>query len=225
MCLGSPYPRCPSHAKETMDTKRSEMEQAEKELENARYKGTPQVIDEAFRKYQNTVQEYKKAKHECDLGLDNLNALKTAINDIKVHLANPGLNPTDSSYDYSAEGLRKLELEYDGLVTERRRRIHAFDKMHGTVDGRKPSDYGTPDGVISLREKQEEAFSNWLDALSSGVSDEETLKRAKRIEECQEEYNHAVATFLHRRKGIIDIPATSKMEEFSVTSNMIEEKS
>lgn len=224
MCLGSPYPRCPSHAKETMDTKRLEMEQAEQELEKARISMVSHTIEEAREKYEHSVHEYKKAKHESDLCLDNLNKLKTTINDIKVHLANPGLNPTDPSYDYSVEGLRKLEKEYDDLMTERRRRIHAFDKMHGTVNGMKPSDYGTPDGVISLREKQEEAFSNWLDALSSGVSDEETLLRAKHIEECQEEYNHAVATFLHRRKGIIDSPA-SKMEEFSVTSNMIEEKS
>lgn len=224
MCLGSPYPRCPSHAKEIMDTKRSEMEQAAQEMEKAKILGTRQEIAGTQEKYEHAVQEFMKAKHESNLGLDNLNTLKSKINDIRVHLANPGLIPTDSSYDYSVKGLQELEEEYDSLMAERRRRIHAFDKMHGTVNGNQPSEYGTPEGVIFLREKQEEAFSTWLDALSEGVSDTETLSYAQSIEQRQEEYNHAVATFLHRRKGIIDIPV-STMEEFSVTPNMIEEKS
>lgn len=224
MCLGSPYPRCSSHAKEMMDTKKSAMEQAEQEMEIANISGSRQQTAEARGKYEHTVQEFMNAKHERDLGLDNLNTLKSKINDIRVHLANPGLIPTDPSYDYSTQGLQELEEEYDDLMSERRRRIHAYDKMHGTVNGNTPSEYGTPEGVIFLREKQEEAFSDWLNALGEGVSDEETLSYAQHIEQRQEEYNHAVATFLHRRKGIIDIPV-STMEEFSVTSNMIEEKS
>lgn len=217
MCRESPFPRCESHAKSNMEIKHAKMQSASNEYTAIKAEETnkqnflerdhdsvdnnPRVI-KALAKYQKAQKEYDEAVDENNITLSSLNSLKAQIIDIRTHLRNPSLNPTVGSYDYSEEGVRKLESLYQTRLAQRKARIRAYDNAHHTVNGRKPSKYGTASGVIELKSKQAKAFDNWMSALEQDLPDAEVEKRAKEVQKIQKAYGHAVATVLQKRQGM-----------------------
>ena len=238
MCRESPFPRCESHAKSNMEIKHAKMQSASNEYSAIKAEeinkqhflerdhdsvdNNPRVI-KALAKYKKAQKEYDEAVDENNITLSGLNSLKAQIIDIRTHLRNPSLNPTVDSYDYSEEGVRKLESLYQTRLAQRKARIRAYDNAHHTVNGRKPSRYGTASGVIKLKSKQAKAFDNWMSALEQDLPDAEVEKRAKEVQKIQKAYGHAVATVLQKRQGMFTYNPKAKNSPQITKSNPLKE--
>jgi hypothetical protein len=234
MCRESPFPRCESHAKEKMEIKHAKMQTASneyavikaEELDKQHFlerdhnsvDTNPRVV-KALAKYAKAQKEYDEAVEENNITLSSLKNLKEQIIDIKTHLRNPSLKPTVDSYDYTEEGVQKLESLHRERLNKRKARIRAYDNTHHTVNGRQPSKHGTAAGVIALKTKQAKAFDNWMTALEQNKPDKEIAKRAKEVQNIQKAYGHAVATVLQKRQGMFSYNPTSQTKISSKSSN------
>lgn len=214
MCRESPFPRCDSHAKAKMERKHAIMQKASEEYTSVKAEelnkqhyldrdhnsvdNHPEVV-KALHRSQKAQKEYTEAVAENNITLSSLKNLKDQIIDIRTHLQNPGLKPTVQSYDYSEDGAKKLEALYQERLSVRKERIKSYDAIHNTVNGRKPSKYGTSSGVKDLKKAQAKAFDNWMTALEQNRSPDEVSKKAIQVDKAEKAYRHAVATLLHKR--------------------------
>lgn len=214
MCRESPFPRCDSHAKAKMERKHAIMQQAFEEYTSVKAEelnkqsyldrdhnsvdNNPKVL-KALRHSQKAQKEYSESVAENNITLSSLQNLKDQIIDIRTHLQNPGLKPTVPSYEYSEDGVNKLEALYQERLSTRKEKIQAYDAIHNTVNGRKPSKYGTSSGVKELKQAQAKAFDNWMTSLEQNRPKDEVAKKALQVDKAEKAYRHAVATLLHKR--------------------------
>lgn len=214
MCRKSPFPRCDGHAKATLRHKQEKMNEASTEYTLVRSEELNRLtslgkeassiddnprVKKASRKYSKAHKEYKDAIHQNELTNTRLQEFKNEIIDIRTHLQNPKLKPHDA-VKYSQENLNRIETVYKERLAERKQLIDLYDKEHHTVNGKKPSKYGTVAGVKKLKEKQAKAFESWVSGLADGVTPKELSKRASEVAKVEKTYRHAVATFLQNKE-------------------------
>lgn len=205
MCQAIPGLRCPTHARKTLNIATDKAKEAYNIMQNTAT-GTstdnPRLV-KAMQHYQRRMKIAEKAYHEYELTPESMEALKSKIADIKTHLMNPLMPASGDDSEYTTENLNALEVKYNSLQLERSQRMQQYDRKNRTVNGRKPSAYGTQKGILELKNKHKKAFDNWTKAIANGASDEETKTLSRNVLRAQKAYQHAVATYTHRRKGII----------------------
>lgn len=209
MCYKSPGPRCHGHAVERLNAlsnKASKEWQAvrevEKEIDTLRekdprghesskeYQALKKKETELHNKWKKTGQEVQEAREEID-------ATKGGIENLKAQIAKARFvgNTSDDAMHLAhlQNRLAKGEKTYHEKAL-------AYDKENGTVDTRKPSPYGSKEGVSLLNAKAQKA----IDKAKAATSEAEADKHRKQAYALVEQVKHARMTKEYAEKGICD---------------------
>ena len=209
MCYKSPGPRCHGHAVErfnALSTKAgeqwAEVRKVEKEIDLVRandpqghedskaYKKLKKKETELRAKWSATTKELEEAKEEID-------ATKGGIDELKSKIAQARFSQGTSD---DAMHLAHLESRLARGQKAYHEKALAYDKENGTVDTRKPSPYGSKEGVSLLNAKAQRA----IDKAKAATTEAEADKYRKQAYTLVEQVKHARLTKEYAEKGICD---------------------
>lgn len=220
-------PRCQGHAierHEALSEKASKEWSKVREVENAQdalaktdpvnyrdskeYKKLEKKRSELAEKWKETGKELQEAKEEID-------ATKGGLSELQSKLAQAKANPRQTSEDQMH--IANLESRLAKGRERYNAKALAYDKENGTVDCRKPSPYGSPEGVTLLKERAGKAIAKARAATNEADRDK-YLEQSKAI---VEQIKHARQTRDYVKNGIADSSraslATNKIELDKVT--------
>lgn len=207
MCYASPGPRCEAHAKdrlmatavkrkkshEKMDAAEkvfeSHMEENPEDKSSAKYKSLRTKTIAAQMKYVKDRKANRAARDEWDATTGGMERLRTEIY----------LKATDETKDTSKERallqerLAKGERVYNA-------KLHAYDMKNGTVDGRKPSPYGSSEGMAILEKRRQKYTAAYHKATTPEARDAAFEKNQANAEAM----GHARLTFDRAQAGQVD---------------------
>ena len=232
MCYKSPGPRCYGHANEDAEKLKAKHDESQnkhnKALQDAyafqadyeRLKDRPDAVQSTVKFYQKSAkQEFRKAEKEKE----RMISLSKKYDDAKkdAHATAGGIEKLeeeaqrlqDLGYgaEFVKEDLREAKQTYNN-------RMEKYDERHQTVFGRKPSEYGTDEGIDTLRDrlKKNEARLTALhkDELVNNTDNRAKIERAKESSRrLRGQLKHAYATDKRRRDGIIHDPKEAAAAE------------
>lgn len=209
MCYKSPGPRCHGHAVERRDALRVK---ASKEWEKVRE--AEKAIDKLAKKdpagYQETktyarleakrgalLDKWKETGNELQKAETEIDATKGGIAELGSKLAQAKANAKTSDDDMQ---VAHLQARYDAGRDLYRTKALAYDKENGTVDCRKPSPYGTKEGVSLLNARAQKA----IDKAKAATSEAEADKYRKEAYTLVEQVKHARMTRDYVQRGVAD---------------------
>lgn len=218
-------PRCFTHANED-----AEKLKAKRDSSDARYRKVlndaydfqadyerlakrPDAVQSTVKFYKKSAeQEFRKAEKQkektialaekYDEAKKDANATSGGIEKLKEEIA--VLENKGYGAEFVKEDLREAQQTYD-------KRMEKYDERNQTVFGRKPSPYGTDEGIDTLRDrlKKNEARLAALhkDELVNDTDNRAKIERAKDASRrLRGQLKHAYATDKRRRDGIIHDP-------------------
>lgn len=203
MCYASPGPRCEGHAKERfqkINDKASrkfnalmavsrEKEQVEENPEavgsaaHTRLKKRHETLKEET---QALIKKRQEARDEMDATSGGLDTLRQKLDLIPA---------TAETRDDRKRLMRRIEA---GRTTYQAKMLD-YDKEHGTVNGRKPSNYGTMEGMKKLRERTVKCRTAYLNAKTN----EEKNAAWEKYQTADKAFVHARDTFDRKQKGLL----------------------
>lgn len=209
MCYKSPGPRCQGHAIERVQALSNkagkewqEVRNVENELETLE-KNDPQGYKDSkeykkMKKKETSLREkWKATGKELQEAKEEVDATKGGIADLKSKIAKAryeGRTSDDAMHlAHLQNRLAKGEKTYHEKAL-------AYDKENGTVDTRKPSPYGSKEGVSLLNARAQKA----IDKAKAATSEEEADKYRKQAYALVEQTKHARLTKEYAEKGICD---------------------
>lgn len=225
MCLKSPGPRCFGHANEDAENIKKNLDAStakhDKHLENSkafiadhdRIANKPDAVKSTVKFYEKSAMQERRdadkekermvklAKKHADAKKD-ANATAGGIEKLKEEIAT--LESRGYGAEFVKDELREAEQTYN-------KRMEMYDERNQTVFGRKPSPYGTDEGIDTLRGrlKKNEAKLAALhkDELVNNTDNRDKIAKAKDASRrLKEQLKHAYATDKRRRDGIIHDP-------------------
>lgn len=212
MCYASPGPRCEGHARERLkatavklDKNKKAMKAMEDEFEeymdnnpedtsSKKYKSLRTKTVAAQMKYVKTRKANRVARDEWDATTGGMDRLRTEIY----------RKAMDKTQDTSKE---RALLQERLAVGERvyNAKLHAYDMEKGTVDGRKPSPYGSTEGMAILEKRRQK----YVAAYKNATTDEERDAIFAKDQANSEAMGHARLTFDRAKAGQADIYRSS----------------
>jgi hypothetical protein len=214
-------PRCQGHAIERRDalkTKASKEWNKVREAENAieelakkdpaGYRET-KSFERLETKRAGLMDKWKATGNELQAAESEIDATKGGIAELGSKLAQAKATAKTSEDDMH---VANLQARYDSGRDKYRVKALAYDKAHGTVDCRKPSPYGTKEGVQLLNERAQKA----IDKAKAATSEAEADKHRKEASKVIDQLKHARMTRDYVKRGIADDSrsslATDKIE-------------
>lgn len=203
-------PRCHGHAVERRDALKAKVSkewEKVREAENAidelskknpagyretkSYERLEKKRSELMDKWKATGEELREAETDID-------ATKGGIAELGSKLAQAKANPRQSSEDQMH--IAHLQARYDAGRDKYRTKALEYDKKNGTVDTRKPSPYGTKEGVTLLNERAQKV----IDKAKAATSEAEAEKYRQQAYTLVEQLKHARMTRDYVNRGIAD---------------------
>lgn len=208
MCYKSPGPRCHGHAVERRDALKA---RASKEWEKVRE--AEKAIDKLAKGpagYQETkayirletkrgalLDKWKATGNELQEAEAEIDATKGGIDELESKLAQAKANAKTSEDQMQ---VAHLQARYDAGRDKYRAKAIQYDKENGTVDCRKPSPYGTKEGVELLNKRARKE----LDAARNAPTGLERDRHAEKAKAVIEQIKHARMTRDYVKRGIAD---------------------
>lgn len=211
MCYASPGPRCEAHAKERFEkisTKTSrkfnDLMQSARDKEKFEHEKPHAINTPTYER----LTKKKNALRQETMGLikkraearDEMDATSGGLDTLRRTLA-----ATPIGDEHHVERLELMKRIDKGRKSYREKMLE-YDKEHGTVNGRKPSNYGTVEGMEQLRAKTAKAHK----AYDKAKTDEEKTAAWAKYRTADNAFVHARDTFERREKGLL--PATGTKE-------------
>lgn len=217
MCYKSPGARCETHAirqQEAADKAVRDSYQEFRKIDNeiskkirsdfnfedtAEGKRLKQKASKAWVKYKAKEEKRKSKDIDPDATKGGIKRLKA---ELKSFLENKSGSTDDSIHtDYLRKKLSKAEAKY-------KLAMDAYDKENMTVDGRSPSNYGTPEGLKILKTREKKI----VDSINNASSEELKQKRIEKLDAIKAQIGHAIATQEAVKLGYIRESAAAVVE-------------
>ena len=208
MCYASPGPRCEGHARERLkatavklDKTKRAMKAMEDEFEDYMDKNPEDKTSRKFKSLRTKTvaaqMKYVKSRKANRMARDEWDATTGGMERLRTEMY---LKAVDDTKDTSKE--REL-LQERIAIAERvyNAKLYAYDMEHGTVDGRKPSPYGSSEGMAILAKRQRKYDLSFENATTS----EEREKAFEKAQANAEAMGHARRTFDRAQAGQVDI--------------------
>lgn len=213
MCYASPGPRCEAHAKDRFNAlsrkaaskldKFNEAEKAVKSFEaenpdtyedSKKYKGLEKKRNTLYSEHIYADAQARAARREMDATSGGLASLKAE------------LKATDNLQDPSAS--IRLQMRIAAGEKTYNKKMMAYDVTNGTVNGRQPSPYGSPEGLKMLNKPLQKANEEYNKAITGPekVAAMEKQKAAKKS------LDHAKLTYERVKQGKVDPDKASYRE-------------
>lgn len=216
MCYAQPGPRCEAHAKEKYqalkvksDNKLVKLNDAQKAVEDYK-KANPDSYENSkkhanLRKKSETLwtehiyaeAQTRKARKEMDATSGGLQTLKS---ELRIYAEDP--TGTDTA--------ERIKLQQRIAVGEKtyNKKMMEFDTVNGTVNGRKPSPYGSPEGLKMLQKPVQKANDEYKKAITG----EEKKAAMEKHKAAKKSLEHAKLTYERVKQGKVDPDKASYRE-------------
>lgn len=210
MCYASPGPRCEAHAKERFEkiseksTKKFneliELGKKKKAFEEEKPEAVGSPTHQRLVKKHNELRENtqalinkrKEARDEMDATSGGLETLHRKLAELPENDGN-----TKERHDLM-QRIDKGQKTYSEKMLD-------YDKEHGTVNGRKPSNYGTMEGMKKLRDRAKKHRQAYLDANTT----EEKNEAWEKYRTANNAFQHARETYKRDQMGMLNAQGSS----------------
>lgn len=213
MCYASPGPRCEAHAKDRFNalsikasSKLEKFNEADKEMksyasenpdtykDSKKYKNLEKKRNSLYSEQIHADAEARAARREMDATSGGLASLKS---ELKAHTIE----------DDPAERI-KLQMRIEAGEKTYSKKMMAYDIAKGTVNGRQPSPYGSPEGLKMLKKPLQKANEEYDKAIT-GPEKKAAMEKQKAARKSLE---HAKLTYERVKQGKVDPDKASYRE-------------
>ena len=220
MCYAHPGPRCEAHAKDRFNAlsrkataKLEKFNEADKvlksyEAENPdtykdtkKHKTLEKKRNDLYSEHLHVDAQARQARREMDATSGGLKTLRSQLRTL-----------TDNRFDTGAEidssSRIKLQMRIEAGEKTYQKKMMAYDVTNGTVNGRQPSPYGSPEGLKMLNKPLQKANEEYNKAITGPekVAAMEKQKAAKKS------LDHAKLTYERVKQGKVDPDKASYRE-------------
>lgn len=216
MCYAQPGPRCEAHAKEKYqalqvktDNKLVKLNDAKKAVEDYET-ANPDSYENSKKhaslkkKSENLWTEHIYADAQSRQARREMDATSGGLQSLKSELRAYSLNPTGTD---SGERI-KLQQRIAAGEKAFNSKMMAYDVANGTVNGRKPSPYGSPEGLKMLQKPVQKANDEYKKAITG----EEKVAALEKHKAAKKSFDHAKLTYERVREGKVDPDKASYRE-------------
>lgn len=211
MCYAKPGPRCYGHASEKVKNTKAKLDKAQtavSELEEEARRLTQKHPNTYKDRYDYKGVKERHAKHSGKVGMLK-RELRADI--LEADATTGGIEALEQRINTLNPALENEEKEYNDLVPrltharrQYRNKLLKYDYERGTVHGRNPSPYGSPEGLNILKSRKRDLLTRA--AADNGKKKAEYEEQAAAVDE---QISHAKETAAHAQSRITDYPSAT----------------